>query len=99
MTHRLADSGIDLNSISAIVSTGQMEDCLLLDSKGDILTEVLLYSDGRATEEQKYIIDRIGEEDLYYILANNFDSLMSVNKYLCLRNIGKRSLKNMPILY
>ncbi|AZO94346.1 FGGY family carbohydrate kinase [Halocella sp. SP3-1] len=98
LTHRLADSGIDLNSISAIVSTGQMEDCLLLDSKGDILTEVLLYSDGRATEEQKYIIDRIGEEDLYYILANNFDSLMSVNKYLWLKKHRKEVFKEHAYL-
>ncbi|MTI60463.1 MAG: hypothetical protein FH762_10920 [Firmicutes bacterium] len=91
LTHRLADSGINLNSISAIVSTGQMEDCLLLDLKGDILTEVLLYSDGRASDEQKYIIDRIGEGDLYDILGNNFDPLMSINKYLWLKKHRKEA--------
>lgn len=86
LSHGLNDTDIDVNKIAAIVSTGQMEDCLLLDRKGNVLSEVLLYSDGRAKEEFNFIIEKLGKEKLDEVIGNNFDPLMSINKYFWLKN-------------
>ena len=77
---------IKSKNIKAISSTGQMEDCLLLDGQGKALTEVLLYSDGRAKEEYQYLVDKYGREKLDSMMGNNFDTLMSINKYMWLRD-------------
>lgn len=80
------DNNIKSEKIIAISSTGQMEDCLLLDDRGEALTEVLLYSDGRGKEEYQYLVDKYGKEKLDRITGNNFDTLMSINKYMWLRD-------------
>ncbi len=74
------------NKIIAIAATGQMEDCLLLDEYGEPLTEVLLYSDGRAEAEYKFLLQKYGESKWEKMSGGNFDQLMSINKYLWLRN-------------
>ncbi len=71
--------------IKTIVSTGQMEDCLLLDDKGKPLSEVLLYSDSRAEEEYQQILTEYGEQEIKEATGYNFDVLMSINKYLWLK--------------
>ncbi|MGM0420617.1 MAG: xylulokinase [Bacillota bacterium] len=85
----LDDVGIVSEQIKAIGSTGQMEDCLLLNEKGQPLTEVLLYSDGRARNECQLLIDKYSHEKLSYITGNKFNPLMSINKYLWFRNNRK----------
>lgn len=79
------DDKINRKRIAAISSTGQMEDCLLLDVRGEPLTEVLLYSDGRAEKECELLKELFGKDYLERITGNNFDPLMSINKYLYLR--------------
>ena len=81
----LKESSISAAEIAAVSSTGQMEDCLLLDQKGEPLTEVLLYSDGRAKKEYQFLVDKYSQQSLNKMTGNHFDVLMSINKYLWLR--------------
>ncbi|MCC3145704.1 FGGY-family carbohydrate kinase [Halanaerobium sp. Z-7514] len=81
----LKESEIKAAAINAITSTGQMEDCLLLDDQGEPLTEVLLYSDSRAKKEFQFLVDKYSQAKLNQMTANQFDPLMSVNKYLWLQ--------------
>ncbi len=86
LMHDIKDTDkISLQNIEKIVSTGQMEDCLLLNDDGQALSEVLLYSDDRAEKQYSSIKKKAGSQQLARATAANFDVLMSVNKYLWLR--------------
>ncbi len=74
-----------LASIDTLCSTGQMQDCLLVDQQGNPISEVLLYSDGRAKEQFQWIMDRYGKKDLQAATGNQPDALLSVAKYLWLK--------------
>jgi len=78
-------SSIKKDQIAAVAATGQMEDCLLLDASGEPLTEVLLYSDARAEAEYQFLLDKYGIEKWDQMSGGNFDQLMSINKYLWLK--------------
>ncbi|ADQ14115.1 xylulokinase [Halanaerobium hydrogeniformans] len=94
LSHKmLQESSIDADEIAAVSSTGQMEDCLLLDQAGKPLTEVLLYSDGRAKKQYQFLVDKYSQKTLNKMTANQFDVLMSINKYLWLRENRKETFK------
>ncbi len=76
---------ISPGDIAAVSSTGQMENCFLVDRSGSPLTRVYLYSDGRAEDQFRDLQDRFGRDQLENMTGKNFDPLMSINKYLWLK--------------
>ncbi len=55
---------IDGSRAKGIVLTGQMQDVILLDSAGELVRPVILYSDSRAAEEAVWVNAQIGTEQL-----------------------------------
>ncbi len=71
-----------LASVDTFCSTGQMQDCLLVDTQGNPISEVLLYSDGRAKKQFQFISEHYGADKLQTAAVNQPDALLSVAKYL-----------------
>lgn len=92
------ESSIKKDQIGAVAATGQMEDCLLLDQAGEPLTEVLLYSDGRAETEYHDLLESFGAAKWDKMSGGNFDQLMSINKYLWLKKNRSQAFKEHKYL-
>ncbi len=56
--------------VTRIVLTGQMQDLILLDERGEALRPAILYSDLRARAEAATIIEGIGKERLIALTGN-----------------------------
>lgn len=86
LTENMLNNGVDGDKVGAVSSTGQMEDCLLVGQDNEPISKVLLYSDGRAENQFNHLIEKFGVDKMKAMTGNNFDPLMSVNKYLWLRD-------------
>lgn len=60
--------------IDAIAVTGQMQDLILIDGRGNPIRPVILYSDTRAREEAASINRRIGAAQLRELTGNDQDA-------------------------
>ncbi len=56
--------------VTEIVLTGQMQDLILLNERGEPLRPAILYSDMRAQAEAVAIIERVGKERLIALTGN-----------------------------
>ncbi|MEY2606590.1 MAG: xylulokinase [Verrucomicrobiota bacterium] len=56
--------------VTKIVLTGQMQDLILLNERGEPLRPAILYSDMRAQAEAAAIIERVGKERLIALTGN-----------------------------
>ena len=72
-------------NVEAIAITGQMQDVILLDERGDLLRPVILYSDTRARAEADEINARIGVERLRSLTGNDQDASGLLAKLLWLQ--------------
>jgi xylulokinase len=57
--------------VAKIVLTGQMQDLILLNERGEPLRPAILYSDMRAQAEAAEIIERVGKERLIALTGND----------------------------
>ena len=72
--------------IIGVIMSGQMQDLILVDRNGDSISNAILYSDGRASEEAKEIQKKIGKEELYQVLGNQLDGSFPLSKLLWIKN-------------
>lgn len=63
-------AGVDKNDIAGLGLTGQMHGLVMLDDAGEVLTNAIIWCDGRTTEECREIERIIGKERLIEITAN-----------------------------
>lgn len=94
LTKAMVDSKVDPGKVGAISSTGQMENCLLVDQDLEPLSRVLLYSDGRAKNQYNQLIEKYGADQMKTMTGKNFDPLMSANKYLWLKENEPEKFRN-----
>lgn len=78
--------------IMGVIMSGQMQDLILVDRKGDPISNAILYSDGRASEEAEEIQSKIGQDELYKVLGNQLDGSFPLSKLLWKK-------KNHPEIY
>ncbi|MCO1603729.1 xylulokinase [Desulfosporosinus nitroreducens] len=79
------ESGFPAEKIQAITLSGQMEDCIPIDGKGNPVRRAILYSDSRAESEAKQILERFGEEAIRQKTGNHIDGQMTFPKMVWLR--------------
>jgi xylulokinase len=83
----------DINRVEAIALTGQMQDLILVDAKGDPVHSVILYSDNRARTEADSIERRMGVERLRNLTGNDQDAGSLLAKLLWLKLHQPKSLE------
>ncbi len=66
----LKDSKISADDISGIGISGQMHGLVMVDKKGEVLRNAILWCDGRTTNECEEITKKVGAEKLIEITAN-----------------------------
>jgi xylulokinase len=75
----------DFNRVEALALTGQMQDLILVDDKGNPVHLVILYSDSRARTEADRIVRSIGVERLRSLTGNDQDASSLLAKLLWLK--------------
>ncbi|MDR2160389.1 MAG: hypothetical protein LBP23_10030, partial [Treponema sp.] len=75
-------NGFSPEQICGIIMSGQMQDLIPVDGKGNPLRNAILYSDGRAVEEAAYINSLIGEDSIRRITGNVMDASIPAAKLL-----------------
>lgn len=82
----------DKAEILAIVMSGQMQDVILVDQNNDAIDNAILYSDGRAEEQAKEIMNLIGEDILQKLSGNDFNGSIPFAKILWIK-------QQKPLIY
>ncbi len=90
--HHLWETGVVSRSIVGIGLTGQMELCLPLDAKSNLLYPAILYSDMRAQREADFIAKTIGGEKFWAYTGNFPRASMTLAKIMWLK-------EHLPDLY
>jgi xylulokinase len=67
-------------NIVGIIMSGQMQDVILVDRRGESVGNAILYSDGRAVQEAGEILALLGAEVVQAGTGNNFDATIPLAK-------------------
>ena len=78
--------GIDSGEIACVAFSGQMMGCLCVDKKGNPLRNSIIYSDQRASQETRQLLDQIGEKEFYNITGHRASPSYSIEKLMWLKN-------------
>lgn len=82
----LNQADIPGSEVKAVGLTGQMHGLVLLDEAGEVLRPAMLWNDGRAGAECKWIREQLGLEALVEATGNNAFEGFSAPKLLWVRN-------------
>ncbi len=88
----------DRAAIAAIAITGQMQDVILIDERGEPVRPVILYSDTRARAEANEVIAKIGADRLRELTGNEQDASGLLAKLLWLSRHDPDSLSRSAYL-
>ena len=88
----IVDSGVDPASIAGIGISGQMHGLVMLDGKGEVLRNSIIWCDGRTAKECEEITEKVGAKRLIEITANPALTGFTAGKILWVR-------RNEPELY
>lgn len=84
-TRQLTD-GIELSRIACVAFSGQMQGCLPVDSRGNPLSNHILYCDFRAEEQIKELCTRLDPLKIYEITGHRASSAYSLAKLMWIRD-------------
>ncbi len=76
---------VDKNEIGAVTLSGQMMGCLCVDRFGRPLRNAIIYSDQRATEEARILLERVDGRDLYRTTGHRISASYSVEKLMWIK--------------
>jgi xylulokinase len=85
VSRRIFQAGFEPGAIRGIIMSGQMQDLIPVDRRGDPVRPAILYSDGRAGEEAARLVSLIGEETLRRSTGNVLDGSIPAAKLLWFR--------------
>ena len=88
----ISESNINTADIAGIGLSGQMHGLVLLDEKGEVLRNSIIWCDGRTAQECSEITDKVGAQKLIDITANPALTGFTAGKILWVR-------KHEPELY
>ena len=89
----------EFSKVSSIVVTGQMQNATLLNETGQSLRPTILYSDSRAQEEAKEVIERLGIDELYDKTGNEQDGSSLLSKLLWLEHHEPETLRRSNYIF
>lgn len=84
------------SQIKGISFSGQMHGLVLLNGKGEVLRNAILWNDTRTTEQCRLINDKIGKERLLEIAKNPALEGFTLPKLLWVKEHEKSCLKRQP---
>jgi len=90
---------LNLDKVTAIALTGQMQNLVLLDSANQPVRPVILYSDMRAVEEVEFINNKIGAEALAALTGNIQTASSVLAKLVWLKNHEPKTLEKTVHLF
>lgn len=82
----LQTSGTDPAHVAGIGISGQMHGLVMLDEKGDVLRQSIIWCDGRTAQECEEITQRVGAQRLIDITANPALTGFTAGKILWVRD-------------
>jgi len=82
----LQQTSVKANEIACVVFSGQMMGCVPLDDKARPLRQAIIWADQRAVEQEQWVAERVGPEEVYQITGHRLSSSYSLNKILWLRD-------------
>lgn len=85
ITQQMWQAGFLPKDISAIIMSGQMQDFIPVNAKGEAIRPAILYSDARATQEAIWINRQIDKDTFSNITGNAVDGSIPVSKWLWYR--------------
>lgn len=78
--------GIDKSEILGISFSGQMMGCVLVDETGAVLRDSIIWADTRAKEEERTLLENLGEVRGYEILGHRISCSYSIAKLMWVKN-------------
>jgi xylulokinase len=93
----LATQGIIPSDIAGISFSGQMEGCILLDSKGQTVRPAIIHLDSRARKEAEWLKQVIGVDKIIEITGNLVDAECTLSKILWVKNNEPGSFQKAKI--
>jgi xylulokinase len=81
----LEKAGVQGGDVEAVCFSGQMMGCLLVDSEGRPLRNILIWADSRAGRQEQDMIRRAGMEKTYRITGHRISASYSAAKLLWIR--------------
>ena len=75
-------SGISTENVLAMSFSAQMQGCVLVDSKGDVLRPAIIWADHRALEETNTLIDKVGFDKIFSITGHRPSPSYSLEKLM-----------------
>ncbi|MDR2019964.1 MAG: hypothetical protein LBQ14_04280 [Treponema sp.] len=85
VSRRIFRAGFEPGAVRGIVMSGQMQDLIPVDRRGDPVRPAILYSDGRAGEEAARLVSLIGADTLRRSTGNDLDGSIPAAKLLWFR--------------
>ena len=79
-------NNIDIGQIACVAFSGQMMGCVCVDKKGRPLRNSIIYSDQRALQEERHLLNQIGEKEFYSITGHRASASYSIEKLMWIKN-------------
>jgi xylulokinase len=78
--------GKDKKDVVAIAFSGQMQGCVCVNKKGELLRNAIIWADQRSTKEEEYIRNKIDEKEFYHITGHKISPSYSIEKLMWIKN-------------
>ena len=88
----LEETDVPASAVTCVCFSAQMMGCLILDRSNVPLRRMITWADTRSSLQEKYMLERIGMEDVYRINGHRLSASYSAAKLLWIRD-------NEPDLY
>lgn len=73
------------SEIGSVIMSGQMQDVIPVDEKGNAVRNAVLYSDGRAEKEAERLCAKLGRERIFRVTGNHCDGSLPLPKMMWLK--------------
>lgn len=81
--------GIDPKDVEAVSFSGQMQGCVCIDSKGELLRPAIIWADQRAQKQTKKLTDQIQVSTFYKITGHRPSPAYSIEKLMWIKENEK----------
>ena len=88
----LGETKVRGDDIACVTFSGQMMGCVPLDAQARPLRNAIIWADQRAVEQERWVGERIGADEMYQISGHRLSASYSLHKMLWLRD-------NQPDVY
>lgn len=78
--------GVNPKDVIAVSFSGQMMGCVCVDKNGNCIRNAIIWSDMRASKEEKHIRENISELDFYHITGHRISPSYGGQKFMWIKN-------------